>query len=147
MELAELQRETRSSIELERTAKGDNGRDERGRFVAGNRHPNWKGHDAGNGVRYRAHTVIPDLPICADCGLRPGHDRHHIDGDIYNSDRSNLVVVCRGCHNRRHGIIPPRPDGRVVSERMRGRIPWNKGLSKTVALNLRGGRHGTVGGS
>ncbi|KKN06055.1 hypothetical protein LCGC14_1081330, partial [marine sediment metagenome] len=45
---------------------------------------------------------------CQLCGKFPKLKRyfglliHHQDQDIKNNDYSNLLIVCRGCHNRIH---------------------------------------------
>ncbi len=135
-----LERETRSSIELTRGAKG--------RFLPGPNHPNWKGDETTvNAARYRAHTVVPVLGLCDECSNKPAMDRHHVDGNTRNYARSNLRLLCRSCHNKAHGRIPPKPDPEVVRLRMTGRIPWNKGLTKRDSPQIRGGRHARTPGS
>ena len=40
----------------------------------------------------------PPLGSCeASCGCE-AVDRHHIDGDTSNNDRSNVQFLCRRCH-------------------------------------------------
>jgi len=49
---------------------------------------------------------------CPDCGRLESHphvDRlevHHKDGDPLNGAPSNLVALCRHCHQIRHGMEP-----------------------------------------
>lgn len=49
---------------------------------------------------------------CPDCGRRESHphvDRlevHHKDGNPFNGTPSNLVALCRHCHQVRHGMTP-----------------------------------------
>jgi 5-methylcytosine-specific restriction endonuclease McrA len=43
---------------------------------------------------------------CFDCELRPGTEAHHVrfrsqGGD---DDPENLVLLCKSCHDARHGI-------------------------------------------
>lgn len=47
---------------------------------------------------------------CQQCGKRPkprALDVHHRDGNRRNNEPSNLIVLCRSCHNRAHGTLPP----------------------------------------
>jgi DNA-directed RNA polymerase subunit RPC12/RpoP len=38
---------------------------------------------------------------CAICGKQQKRlDVHHIDGDIYNNDETNLEILCSSCHHR-----------------------------------------------
>jgi len=41
---------------------------------------------------------------CVECGTTERLEAHHIDKDIKNCDISNLVWLCRGCHEFYHGI-------------------------------------------
>lgn len=43
---------------------------------------------------------------CADCGdSKKRLNLHHVDGDPTNNCWDNLVMVCTGCHNKRHSIL------------------------------------------
>jgi 5-methylcytosine-specific restriction endonuclease McrA len=75
---------------------------------AGDLHSQWKGDAATDrAARYRSHVVIRELGICEECGVSKATDRHHIDGNPKHNDRANLRALCRGCHNRAHGRVPP----------------------------------------
>jgi len=44
---------------------------------------------------------------CANCETTEDLQIHHIDGNMYNNEESNLIVYCRKCHNnigRNRGI-------------------------------------------
>ena len=44
------------------------------------------------------------LDKCEDCGSPdPPINIHRIDGNPYNNDSQNLLVLCRNCHQDRHG--------------------------------------------
>ena len=44
------------------------------------------------------------LDKCEECGnTDPPINVHHIDGNPYNNDPLNLLVLCRNCHQNRHG--------------------------------------------
>lgn len=71
-----------------KTAKG---------FRKGSTHPCWLGDAASdNGGRQRAQKAF-QLGPCARCG-KPGHDRHHKDGNTKNNSPDNVEVLCRRCH-------------------------------------------------
>jgi 5-methylcytosine-specific restriction endonuclease McrA len=45
-----------------------------------------------------------DVILCEACG-RPAKDIHHIEGRGKGKDViSNLIALCRKCHERAHGI-------------------------------------------
>jgi len=46
--------------------------------------------------------VVQEEILCEACG-RPAVDIHHIDNDRQNNDISNLIGLCRKCHERAHG--------------------------------------------
>lgn len=74
--------------------------------------PQWKDREATeNTARERARTRHPELGICVMCD-KPARDRHHIDGDVYNNEESNIMMLCR----RDHMVV----DGRL--EELRERI-------------------------
>jgi hypothetical protein len=146
---AELARETRSSIEVERTAKGQ--------FVAGESHPNWKGdHFQGkNTGRARAQVRYRDLGTCMRCP-RPAVLRHHQDRNTGNNAEANVEFLCKSCHELEHEKDPhkpyPGPSPETIAK-WKGRIPWNKGRLQeqckrghaldgaNVRLDLNGRRH------
>jgi len=41
---------------------------------------------------------------CFMCGSDEDVTIHHEDGDIENNNLGNLVVLCRSCHDKEHGI-------------------------------------------
>ena len=61
---------------------------------------------------------LVDTPAeCKKCGKTAFQGKlnlHHIDEDSSNTDWTNIVIYCDGCHNDKHGTIPrhrdePRP--------------------------------------
>jgi hypothetical protein len=71
----------------------------------------WKGNKAlPDSARYRAKRLIPNIP--------ERHEIHHIDGNVYNNNPSNLLIVTR----KEHMIL----DGRLEWIRHHG-YKWKKG--------------------
>lgn len=65
--------------------------------------PSWKGDAVKRrAARSRGHLRFPVLLPCEDCGRTDDVDRHHIDSDTRNNDRSNIAFLCPACHGRRH---------------------------------------------
>lgn len=57
------------------------------------------------GARRRFNKYLyPNVEPCENCGEKDLSkiDRHHIDKDIYNTDQSNLMYLCKLCHQRLH---------------------------------------------
>lgn len=50
---------------------------------------------------YQARRLCPP-GNCSDCGSENASDVHHADGDHKNNLITNLVRICRSCHNKRH---------------------------------------------
>lgn len=48
-----------------------------------------------------ARQLLPD-GVCEICGSNQNVDVHHKDGNFQNNDLSNLMRVCRSCHNHIH---------------------------------------------
>lgn len=69
----------------------------------GENNPAWKGNDAKpTAARLRAHSVITTMVACKQCGKTGRLHRHHIDGDTFNNDPANLIVLCEPCHKNAH---------------------------------------------
>ena len=67
----------------------------------------WKGDEVKeDAVRRR---LIKNMPV------PKGYERHHIDGNIRNSDPSNILVLTR----REHMIIDGRMDALIKRNKMR----------------------------
>lgn len=47
--------------------------------------------------RMRARRMYPIVGSCELCGAK-AKDRHHINGDTFDNDPSNIMFVCRKCH-------------------------------------------------
>ena len=46
------------------------------------------------------------LPIkCSLCESKKYLNVHHVDGNRENNNISNLIYLCRSCHNRAHNVI------------------------------------------
>ena len=61
-----------------------------------------RGYDANH---YRLRKLImheqPLCPMCRDEGsLEPAIELHHIDGNPWNLDRTNLIMLCSRCHSK-----------------------------------------------
>jgi hypothetical protein len=90
-------------------------------YLTGPNHQGWKGDLASaRAARYRSHRVIRELGVCEECGERPAVDRHHVDENTKNNDPSNLRALCRGCHSRIHGRVPPWERARRVAQGVEG---------------------------
>jgi hypothetical protein len=50
----------------------------------------------------KINELILQRTECEICGKVGKLDVHHIDGDYQNNDPSNLMVLCRSCHNKEH---------------------------------------------
>lgn len=81
-------------------------------------HPNWKGGTHATARRLAIRYGI-DLTKCEVCNFILTHKYliiednkpqkkyksmciHHIDGNEYNNERKNLMIVCHFCHNAIH---------------------------------------------
>lgn len=52
---------------------------------------------------YRRKAIETYGYVCSGCGCTDGVLYvHHLDGNHYNDDISNLAVLCPGCHNKIH---------------------------------------------
>lgn len=50
---------------------------------------------------------------CAWCGATKNLIVHHVDGNRYNNELTNLVTICRSCHQKHHTIRDPKT-GRYI---------------------------------
>ena len=77
----------------------------------GEKHPNWKGGisfiEYPKEFRIMRSKILKEVLNCEVCGKHKkdlkhrwfkNFDIHHIDGNKFNNDRKNLMVVCRQCH-------------------------------------------------
>ena len=58
-----------------------------------------------------SRAMRASIPFCECCRTRPGVEVHHVikwaDSETSRLDPSNLVVVCRDCHELvERGLIP-----------------------------------------
>jgi hypothetical protein len=68
----------------------------------GQEHHAWKGDDATQRAgRSRAERAFKNIGPCSDCGAAKS-ERHHKDENTLNNDPSNIEILCRRCHARRH---------------------------------------------
>lgn len=58
-----------------------------------------------NTGRRRAQRRFPALGTCAECEVAPARDRHHWDGNTFNNAPTNVVPLCRRCHQRIDGRL------------------------------------------
>jgi hypothetical protein len=72
----------------------------------GDRHPMWKGGKNRITIRNFIIRELKIKPICALCKI---YDKstpyHHIDGDITNNVKTNIIPLCPKHHQRVHRII------------------------------------------
>lgn len=63
----------------------------------------WKGDEASaQAGRMRAWKMYRDIPPCEDCAATENVQRHHIDRNTLNNERSNIEFLCQSCHTKRH---------------------------------------------
>ena len=55
-----------------------------------------------HGREARPYRSMVKKERCAKCGVRENLCVHHLDGDHFNNVRSNLQVLCMGCHSSMH---------------------------------------------
>jgi len=52
------------------------------------------------------HFKLAKHPLCERCEaqgrIRPASVVHHLDGDPWNNDHTNLLSLCRDCHETIH---------------------------------------------
>ena len=122
-------------------------------------HPNWKG--GRSDVWYRKLMANSKIPaICIDCGKTEKIHIHHKDGDHHHNVVENLEFVCPKCHKKRHprkhteeeieklrqhnkgegnpnyGNKWSEEKKKKLSEKLKGRIPWNKGKSNIYSEEM-----------
>ena len=88
----------------------------------GKDHHAWVGDDIQvRSGRTRAGRAFKKEP-CEECGESEKRiDRHHIDGETKNNERSNIKFLCRKCHMRE--------DGRLEKISELGKRNWSKALA------------------
>ena len=74
------------------------------RIKYGENHHNWLGDKiVRRSGRTRAERLFVKEP-CEICGEDEKRiDRHHIDGDTKNNERTNIKFLCRRCHMQEDG--------------------------------------------
>lgn len=76
-------------------------------FPRGSAHYAWKveggKRDAMRSRAQRAYSL--EGVACEHCGERPAIDRHHIDDNTANNERSNIALLCRRCHMTADGRL------------------------------------------
>lgn len=70
-------------------------------------HHAWLGDEVSvRGGRTRALRAYPEMGPCTKCG-EDSYDRHHKDGNTANNEPDNIEFLCRDCHMRGDGRLPP----------------------------------------
>lgn len=64
--------------------------------------PNWLGGKRTHYFEKYSKLSLSLEQKCSLCGTITKLMCHHIDGDFRNNNLSNLMIVCRGCHNKIH---------------------------------------------
>lgn len=81
------------------------------RIRMGPDHAQWKGDDVlPRSARARATRRFKQLGPCVECGDIQS-ERHHIDRDTANNEPANILVLCHGCHMRKHWAQGDFADG------------------------------------
>jgi hypothetical protein len=89
------------------------------------RHKNYLGDAACIRTgRTRAEHMFPVTEPCEGCG-NPKTERHHIDGNTLNNDRSNISFLCRKCHMKE--------DGRYATQLERSKLGTEAAIQRALA--------------
>lgn len=85
--------------------------------VSGERHPRWQGDNATpHSKRGRAREMYDLIGVtCESCGSHPAVERHHIDGNTGNNDRSNVRFLCQNCHRVPHKLGESNPAAKLTT--------------------------------
>ena len=67
----------------------------------GKNHFNWKGGVSRTYSLRLKKEHFRDCP-CFYCSKSKKLDIHHLDKNFHNNKLNNLMIVCRGCHNKLH---------------------------------------------
>jgi hypothetical protein len=49
----------------------------------------------------RMYQITEDT-VCEWCGSKRLLQRHHLDRNCSNNDKSNVVILCQDCHTKTH---------------------------------------------
>lgn len=56
----------------------------------------------GNDHQKQRKILIARHPVCQRCGEDWSEHLHHIDGNTFNRDAGNVVMLCERCHQAEH---------------------------------------------
>lgn len=91
-----------AGLEFYRSEEGKRKKEMMSVLFSGEGNPSWKGgHDYNYGYGWsaiREFILIRDNFICQGCGQGYDLEAHHIDGYIFNVDKTNLITVCHDCN-------------------------------------------------
>lgn len=77
-----------------------------GNFSSGVGHANYRGKEVGYwGKRRRFQRLFRKKDNCYFCNINETIIRHHIDADIDNNTKDNLLFLCKSCHSRIHQLL------------------------------------------
>ena len=81
------------------------------------------------GVNYRRLAFEKYDPICAYCGFGIPEvlEVAHLDGDRYNNDPKNLVILCPNCH-KMHDIDLISTETIIQRRDRKRQVDWSKRL-------------------
>ena len=68
----------------------------------GANNPNWSTGASRSPSKTRLSLYGFDLNKCSNCGAIEGIQIHHLDGDKTNGNLSNIQILCRKCHAKKH---------------------------------------------
>ena len=82
-------------------------------------------------ARTIAYEILGLPHICERCGFEGRVEVHHINKKRDDNRRENLMIFCKSCHCKEHGVIPPKRERTLEIEiiemlpRMDGRYKLN----------------------
>lgn len=68
------------------------------------KNPNWNGGVSPETYRRIAFDIYKKPKNCEVCTSTRHLNVHHIDGNYQNISEQNLQILCRACHNLKHGV-------------------------------------------
>jgi hypothetical protein len=94
----------------------------------GPKNSNWKGGRAPRYYMRLSKEKFENDIHCQNCGLVKKLDVHHMDGNHYNNDPSNLLQVCRHCHmlldGRWKNMVERNENGALLERMSIGELPF-----------------------
>jgi len=90
--------------------------------MSGIKNHTWLGENITNGSgRSRANRIFKKTKPCWGCNKKNRIERHHVDSNPKNNDRSNILFLCEKCHKSFHlgqGVLTILKDEIVSIEKI-----------------------------